>query len=826
MTLYIARLRNRRTLVHILLLLCLVGASPAIAVSTCVSNSNELVVALALGQIQTQPYTIKIVQGTYLTGQNLSYQFSAPISIEGGYTANCAAQTINASNTVVDIGLGHIFDWRQDQGVPLARITVVGLTFSNSDQGVFFQAGKLNSISNDEGSILFDRVRFTRIFKDTSISPFYESLNARAFNGSITLVNVLIDHVSTTGACGVLLESVGGATVSINHMTADLQDGSDFCMNDDHTNADMTIYNSILWHSFGGLTIFRGEFNTGSTHTFINDIFQGETFPGPSGIHNQINLNPLWVNPSGGDYHLQNASPAVNSGTLFSPGGEPATDIEGKARIIGSAPDRGAYESLLSDLGTVLVTNTLDSGPGSLRDAINVANSLAPPAKVITFNIPGPCPAVIGLTSLLPTINGRMIIDGHTQPGSTRNTSATGFNANLCVVLKPASGSLNYAFTVPANSFGSLVLRGLGIGGFSQPVRILGGQNSQLVGNQFGGTVGGVALPGASFSAITFASSASGDILVGGNALGDRNLIGGAAQNGIDSQTNATTSFTTCSIVNNLIGMDRDGHSQLANTFGINVSGSGCQIVGNRIAGNTITNLWINNGSSNIVQQNLIGFNNQDQGFFNNSTGILVTGSNNVIGAGGNGGSITANTVRHNIAGGVVIKGDSASGNSVNANRIHDNGASNNGMDIDLLPTGGTAGPTPNDYPFDNDSGPNQLQNFPVPKSLVYTGPDGVDGRPGNLTFLLDGAPGSYRVDLYFSNAINSSGRRGHAETILAHTFVTVPASGRLSFTLPILVPNQSTGGVISMTATAADGSTSEVGTALSTDSIFADGIE
>jgi ligand-binding sensor protein len=55
---------------------------------------------------------------------------------------------------------------------------------------------------------------------------------------------------------------------------------------------------------------------------------------------------------------------------------------------------------------------------------------------------------------------------------------------------------------------------------------------------------------------------------------------------------------------------------------------------------------------------------------------------------------------------------------------------------------------------------------------------------------------------------------------------VQVPASGRVSFSVPILVPNQNAGGVISLTATNSGGNTSEVGIALATDAIFADGIE
>ena len=182
------------------------------------------------------------------------------------------------------------------------------------------------------------------------------------------------------------------------------------------------------------------------------------------------------------------------------------------------------------------------------------------------------------------------------------------------------------------------------------------------------------------------------------------------------------------------------------------------------------------------------------------------------------------NTVAQNFAGGVVVSGDSSVGNSLDGNKIYDNGSAFNRMDIDLIPTGGVAGPTPNDA-GDSDDGPNDLQNFPVPKSLVYTAPGG-SYRPGVVTALLEAVPGSYLVGIYFSNTINTNNKRGHAETNITYLPVEVPASGKLSFSTAIAVPNQGISGGISMTATNSAGSTSEVGTALSTDAIFVDGLE
>ena len=119
----------------------------------------------------------------------------------------------------------------------------------------------------------------------------------------------------------------------------------------------------------------------------------------------------LWIDPANGNYRLKTnpVSPAINSGTGQIFGGEPGTDIEGHPRIVGSAPDRGAYESSFSDFAVLTVTNTHDSGAGSLRQAMLDANSSPTIAKQIKFdirdaNLQPICPAVIALSSALPTV--------------------------------------------------------------------------------------------------------------------------------------------------------------------------------------------------------------------------------------------------------------------------------------------------------------------------------------------------------------------------------------------------------------------------------------
>src|SRR5262249_39505577 len=68
-------------------------------------------------------------------------------------------------------------------------------------------------------------------------------------------------------------------------------------------------------------------------------------------------------------------------------------------------------------LATFVVTNTDDSGDGSLRDVMARANA-APGADTIAFNIPGDGVHTIKPASALPAVTDPVTIDGYTQPGS------------------------------------------------------------------------------------------------------------------------------------------------------------------------------------------------------------------------------------------------------------------------------------------------------------------------------------------------------------------------------------------------------------------------
>lgn len=79
--------------------------------------------------------------------------------------------------------------------------------------------------------------------------------------------------------------------------------------------------------------------------------------------------------------------------------------------------------SLVSAGGTSVVASAADSGPGSLRQAITVANAdttaVVGSPHTITFNIPGSGVQTISPATALPPLTRPVVIDGITQAGSS-----------------------------------------------------------------------------------------------------------------------------------------------------------------------------------------------------------------------------------------------------------------------------------------------------------------------------------------------------------------------------------------------------------------------
>jgi len=813
--------RRKMRLPHLLLALALmVLGNAAQALMLCANSNATLESALSVASIAPDATTIRFATGTYQLSGRLVV-FSRPITLLGGYDSSCTVRnpSVDAAQTVIDMAGANLY--LQQDSTSNNLVAIDGLSI--------LDVGRFNIYSGTydvQGSIQISHTHIRNVPSSTEPSSFY------AFGGgSITLDNVLIDKMASgmaLGTCAFSLKAVDGGGIMVSNSTIDVAPNRQLCLvgSADTSEGAATIANSIVWSSAQTSGI-RAYFM--SRIDMLNSLFFTLNRDGAGGSTvSAIQSDPKWVNPANGNYALQSSSPAVNSGSVVVPGGLSATDILGNTRWLGSLPDRGAYESVFNDATQYSVITTADSGLGSLRDAITQANASTNPAT-ITFNIPGACPRVIALASALPQITSPIIINGTSQPGSSVNTDADIFDANLCVLVKPASGTLPVGFNVPSSaSAASLTLRGLGLGGFSQPVMLLGGANHVIAGNQFGGSVGGQALPGASLSAISIGVNAGGSLIVGGSSLADRNVIGGADFSGINVSSAVSSSVERCQFVNNLIGVAANGNTALPNFTGINLAGSGCLVDRNRIVGNTKDAVWINGSNNHVIQRNRIGYAVNGNGFLSGA-GVRINGSNNTVGApaaSGVTGDFYANTIRNMLQGGVVV--EAGSNNAVRTNLIYDNGASNNGMDIDL----GETGPLANDA-GDADDGANHLQNFPIVTKLILmpAASHPATDVSATVSATLDAAPGTYRIDAYFSTRCDNTtpaGGRPHAQAFIGTAQVVLPAAAG-SLKINVLLPTISGNPLIGLTATDAAGNTSEIGSCYATgnaqyDKIFQNG--
>ncbi len=104
-----------------------------------------------------------------------------------------------------------------------------------------------------------------------------------------------------------------------------------------------------------------------------------------------------------------------------------------QTQVVVSAALQDEWQGLLA---TFTVTNTNDSGAGSLRQAILDANALAG-ADTITFNIAGTGVHTITLTSALPTISGQVTINATTE---------SDFAGTPLIVLTDAAGTVTDGF--------------------------------------------------------------------------------------------------------------------------------------------------------------------------------------------------------------------------------------------------------------------------------------------------------------------------------------------------------------------------------------------
>ena len=444
------------------------------------------------------------------------------------------------------------------------------------------------------------------------------------------------------------------------------------------------------------------------------------------------------------------------------------------------------------------VSNTADSGAGSLRQAILDAN-LTIEADEIHFAIPGSGVKSIAVLSQLPAITRTLTIDGYTQPGASENTLDTfegGLNAVLQIEVYGANPTSTFhGWFINAANGVILTVQGLNMHGFITCLfgaPIAGTSQIRSFGNYLCSNVQGDAKATGVATGSGVATNASPSF-IGGDLPRQRNLISGCSGAGVNINADAQ-------LRGNLIGTDATASQAIGNLPGVVIYNTQAQIgIGaaqvsarNIISGNHTFGIGVVNQSSSLHYANLtilgnyIGTDWQGTQALPNGYatpnfaafggGIQVSSSNTdptplIIGgfAAGEG-----NLIAFNHGSGITSYGNGiGEGFDSRGNAIHGNsfgGATN----IDL----GAFGITPND-PGDADAGVNQQQNHPELLNVTEAGAQAtvtyrVDTLPANASYPL-------RIDFYV-------GEKGGSGIWLAQDSYPGSAAGQareFTFTLP-----------------------------------------
>lgn len=460
----------------------------------------------------------------------------------------------------------------------------------------------------------------------------------------------------------------------------------------------------------------------------------------------------------------------------------------------------------------------------TLRAAIQEANA-TDEDETITFAIAGDPPYAISVTDPLPDVTDTItlsapsytdlpavMLDGGIAndafPGLRFTTGASGSTIKNMWIMAFANAGLELhgdEYNIVDNFLG---LDGSQVTGNAVGLQLTG-DASTISGNVISGNSGfGIDVTGNDHRIISnvvgldragtidVGNGASGIRIAGDTNLIENNLVSRNSRNGV-----LIASGDGNELYANKIGTAMNGRDRLGNLdHGIVVASGTGTVIGNINEGNTVSG---NLGSGIVLEQSSTGTlilannigadSNGDDGPFNIESGIFIDGSsNNEIG------SIsmdTGNIIRDNEIG-VTVTGSGVR-NTIRYNKIFGNKT----LDIDLA---ADAKPTANDLgrtrqESDQDTGPNDLYNFPVGVTL---------GRATNgdivATGILETAtPTEATIDVYGSVNPSATGIGG-AEVHLGTA--TPDSTGLFRLVLPTW-PDEA---FLTATATSADGSTSE----------------
>jgi hypothetical protein len=730
----------RRSFISVLFATVAATGTPAHAATWCVDTTSELVLALATSAESAEDDDVRVRSGTFSITSNITLSFNGALSVRGGWTAGCLLQSNDPGSSRITTATPGQF------GIVLrprdGDLSVERLTFDRLDGVVLQDLGNSSSvvgeirllrnrfILNDFGPIVRARDKNVRVENNIVTGSLQRTFQLDRSLGTAPFVADIHNNTFIGGTEGARITGTPG-TVRLRN---NVMDGA-------YASGGIVIVDGVV-------TVNHNSLDGG--FTYLNGGSASPMFD------NDLVIDPMFD----AAFVPQAGSPLINSGSNNIAGGLPSVDFAGGPRRIGSRVDRGARESTISDLTTLTVTSSADSGAGTLRQAILDANVTAI-EETIAFNIAGGCPRIITLATPLPTVSSTLTIDGFTQPGAAPNTlwnsDNDGDDSVHCVVL--ASNGTR-ALNLTPGPDQDITIRGLAFYRATEAqIRVNGSGRATIIGNTFNT---GTTLFEPSVPQYAITVDAAGGTRIGGSDAADRNIIGRASLAGVRLGPG-----TGRLVIGNFIGLSKSGTGDVGNGIGVDVEdGQMDSIDGNYIGHNDSFGIRIEGALSvTDIQRNSVG--RAQAGM----QGSAANGNDGIRLGDGERFFLRQNTVAYNMGDGINVGRDAGIADH-GLNRTY----ANADLGINVHPNG--VNPNGNDTGV---SGPNRGQNYPV-----LSAANGTDFA-GVVSGTLQSANGSYEITFYRSTSCDPSGHGEGREFVGAVVATisngTTDTDGSISFT-------------------------------------------
>lgn len=313
---------------------------------------------------------------------------SSNITIQNNSTYNTASSAIlmgNGNNYIVD---GNSIELAANGGADFLSQEIISIQYHVNGFEVknnhIFNSKVVKPLLGGEGIDVKFGSSNGSIHHNIVSDVFPVGIYVDAYDAPQSNINVYNNIVNNTAACmAAAAEQAGGTLDTVNFYNNVCYNNywNMFIGSDNGTVKNITVTNNTFVDNDPstmslGIEIgsFEGRSETGLVDNVLvrnNIISQNTQFqlvvdprPGVTNIlidhnlidgfrgatnevygTNYITGNPLFINLSGGDFHLQSSSPAIDMGIST---GAPSTDYDGNPRPFGVGYDIGAYEYIVS----------------------------------------------------------------------------------------------------------------------------------------------------------------------------------------------------------------------------------------------------------------------------------------------------------------------------------------------------------------------------------------------------------------------------------------------------------------------------------------------